>query len=137
MIKLVDALAAVVPEVDRNKQFFHSKAIALLVRSVDKGGCQAAGGLTSQGLLYTMCCLGLIPMGLARWGEVVVDHPFLEKVGITIENGKAEQFLAALTHSLCVSPCEAESKSYASIAVTWRAQMTSARMPSTRDSACM
>jgi hypothetical protein len=46
------------------KQFYHSKAIAILMKSPQEGGCHACGGLTSQTLLYSLSCLGLIPISM-------------------------------------------------------------------------
>jgi hypothetical protein len=55
---------------DAQKQFHHSKAIAILMLPAKGGGCHACGGLTSQTLLYTLACIGLIPILVTIWGEL-------------------------------------------------------------------
>jgi hypothetical protein len=107
LLLLVDAMSGVSPH-DNTKEFYHSKAVAILVRPAINGGCHAAGALTSQGLLHAMACLGLIPIGLSQWGEMAVDAPYLANDGITIDSGKADQFLATLSRYLGVTLCEAE-----------------------------
>jgi hypothetical protein len=99
LIKLTDALASL-PSNECCKQFFHSKSIALLIRSTQKGGCHAAGPLTSQGLLHVLSCLGLIPIGLASWGEIAVDQPYLVERDILMNNGRADMYLSCLALSL-------------------------------------
>ena len=77
------------------KQFHHSKSIAILMLSPDKGGCHACGSLTSQNLLYTLACLGLVPIGLSRWGELAATDTagFLEReYQLCYAEGRAEQF---------------------------------------------
>jgi hypothetical protein len=54
---------------DAQKQFHHSKANAILMLLAKGGGCHACGGLTSQTLLYTLACIGLIPILVTNWGE--------------------------------------------------------------------
>ena len=78
------------------------------MRTAKKGGCHAAGPLTSQGLLHVMASLGLIPIELAQWGEVALDQPHLVDHKITLENGRADQFLASLALSLEVPLSQAE-----------------------------
>ena len=62
------------------KQYYHSKSIAILMKSPDNGGCYACGGLSSQTLLYTFACTGLIPISLTHWGELAATDTaiFLE-----------------------------------------------------------
>lgn len=93
---------------DRSKEFYHSKAMAILVKGHKQGGCYAAGYLTSQGLLHCLAILGLIPVGLARWGEIASNPSYLEDRGILIKNGKADMFLQTLSFYLKITPCEAE-----------------------------
>ena len=107
LIKLTDAIAAV-PEAHREKEFYHSKSVSILSGSTERGGCYGAGMLTGQSLMHVLACLGLIPFGLAYWGEVAVTPDFLEQRGITKENTKADQFLATLSANLEVSFADAE-----------------------------
>jgi hypothetical protein len=68
LIKLSSAMCAAVVDDHNNYMYFHSKAVSILMEKVDKGGCFAAGPLTSQGLLNTMAALGLIPIKFANCG---------------------------------------------------------------------
>jgi hypothetical protein len=79
------------------KQFHHSKAIAILMMPARAGGCHACGGLTSQTLLYTLACVGLIPICVTRWGELAGTETagFLERhYQLSYADGRAEQFLS-------------------------------------------
>ena len=83
------------------KQYHHSKAIAILMKTPDTGGCHACGGLTSQTLLYTLACVGLVPICVARWGELANTETsyFLEQhYRLSCSEGRIEQFL-----NCCVS----------------------------------
>jgi hypothetical protein len=79
------------------KQYPHSKAIAILSLPAKKGGCHACGGLTSQTLLYTLACIGLIPICVTRWGELAGTDTagFLERhYGLGYSDGRGQQFLS-------------------------------------------
>ena len=81
---------------ESKKQFHHSKAIAILMRSPEMGGCHGCGGLTSQTLLYTLSCVGLIPIHVSNWGELAGTETsrFLEShFGLSYSEGRVEQFL--------------------------------------------
>ena len=107
LIHMCDAFW-MIHEADRHKQYYHSMAVGLLVKSTQDGGCYGAGFLTSQGLLYALACLGLIPIGVTHWGEVATNPKYLNDLQITIGNGKADMFLTTLAHHLGITPCEAE-----------------------------
>jgi uncharacterized protein Veg len=82
---------------ESKKQFYHSKAIAILMKSPKTGGCHACGGLTSQTLLYALACVGLIPPVASRWGELAATDTaeFLEDhFQLSYSHGRAEQFLS-------------------------------------------
>lgn len=107
LLKMLDAFWKI-DESDRKKQYYHSMAVGILSQKTDKGGCHAAGSLTSQGLLHALACLGLIPTGQAHWGEIATNPKYLEELDITIANRKADMFLSTLSHHLKITPCEAE-----------------------------
>ena len=81
------------------KQYHHSKAVAILMMKPEKGGCYACGGLTSQTLLYTLACIGLIPIHVTYWAEMAAtdtvrflqDHYHLQ-----YSEGRAEQFMSCV-----------------------------------------
>jgi hypothetical protein len=78
------------------KQFYLSKAVAILMKSPQEGGCHACGGLTSQTLLYSLSCLGLIPTAFARWGELAGTETagyLKDHYQLSYLEGRAEQFL--------------------------------------------
>ncbi len=106
MIRLSDALNSV--HLAGYHHYYHFKSISILTGNHEKGGCYAAGPLTSQALLHTMSCLGLIPIELAECGELVKDHDFLSLNDITIENGLSHKFLRCLSLELCIIMSEAE-----------------------------
>jgi hypothetical protein len=84
------------------KQFPHSKAIAILMMPARGGGCHACGGLTSQTLLYTLACVGLIPICVTKWGELAGTETaaFLEReYNLTFNDGRSEQFLSCCVAS--------------------------------------
>jgi hypothetical protein len=81
---------------EKAKQFYHSKAVAILMKSPQEGGCHACGGLTSQTLLYSFSCLGLFPIVVAQWGELTGTETagYLEDhYQFSYLEGRAEQFL--------------------------------------------
>ena len=81
---------------ESKKQFHHSKAIAILMRTPETGGCHGCGGLTSQTLLYTLSSVGLIPIHVSSWGELAGTETskFLEcHFGLSYSEGRVEQFL--------------------------------------------
>ena len=85
------------------KQYYHSKSIAILMKSPENGGCHACGGLTSQTLLYCLGCLGLIPTSALRWGELAGTETafFLEEFfGLSYSSGRAEQFLSSCVYAI-------------------------------------
>ncbi len=79
--------------------------VSILMEKVDKGGCFAAGPLTSQGLLHTMAALGLIPIKFANCGEVVKVPDFLSDIG---KNNHCQRYLQSLALTLNISLAEAE-----------------------------
>jgi hypothetical protein len=82
---------------ESTKQFYHSKAIAILMKSPQEGGCHACGGLAAQTLLYSLSCLGLIPISVCRWGELAGTETagYLEDCyQLSYSEGRAEQFLS-------------------------------------------
>jgi hypothetical protein len=81
---------------EAKKQFYRSKAVAILMKSPKEGGCHACGGLTSQTLLYSLSCLGLIPIAASCWGELVGTETagyLVDRYGLSYSEGRAEQFL--------------------------------------------
>ena len=101
LIRLVDEYSFLDGK-ESKKQYYHSKAIAILMLSPEAGGCHACGGLTSQTLLYVLGCLGIIPMSATRWGELAntATLAFLEREYDLLQaNGRAEQFLSACVAS--------------------------------------
>ena len=107
LIQITDAIMCVSPK-QHHKEFYHSKSIAIMTGQPSNGGCYGAGALTGQSLLHVLSCLGLIPIDLAYWGEIAVNPSFLESLGITKENGKADQFLTTLASHLEISLADAE-----------------------------
>ena len=107
LIKLTDAIEKV-PTAHQAKEFYHSKAVAILSGNTEKGGCHGAGGLTAQSLMHVLSCLGLVPFGLSYWGEVAITPSYLASRQITMENGKANQFLATLSSHLKLSMADSE-----------------------------
>jgi hypothetical protein len=105
LIKLSSAMCAAVVDDHNNYMNFHSKAVSILMEKVDKGGCFAAGPLTSQGLLHTMAALGLIPIKFANCGEVVKVPNFLANIE---KNNHCQKYLQLLALSLNISLAEAE-----------------------------
>jgi hypothetical protein len=66
------------------------------MKSPQEGGCHACAGLTSQTLLFSLSCLGLIPIVVARWGELAGTETagYLEDhYQLSYSEGRAEQFL--------------------------------------------
>jgi hypothetical protein len=87
---------------EAKKQFYHSKAIAILMKSPDDSGCHACGGLTSQTLLYSLSCLGLIPISVCRWSELAGTEiaGFLEdQYPLSYLEGRADHFLQWCVHA--------------------------------------
>ncbi len=105
LIRLSLAMCAAVVDDHNHYVYFHSKAVSILMENVDKGGCFAAGPLTSQGLLYTMAALGLIPIKFANCGEVVKVPNFLANIE---KNNHCQKYLQSLALSLNISLAEAE-----------------------------
>jgi hypothetical protein len=84
---------------DLKKNFYHSKAVAILMMSPTKGGCHGCGGLTSQTLLYTLSCLGIIPITLGCFGELAATDTarFLQQhYNLNYAEGRCEQFFNCL-----------------------------------------
>jgi hypothetical protein len=82
---------------ESKKQFYHSKAVAILMKSPEGGGCHACGGLTSQTLLYTLSCVGLVPICVSTWGELANTETaaFLEDAyNLSYSEGRSDQFLS-------------------------------------------
>ena len=105
LIKLANAMMNVSEE-HRHKEYYHSKGLAIVIQSTDKGGCHGAGPLTGQSLLHVLSILGLIPVQLSYWGEIAILPAFLKDSGIT--GAKADQFLSTLSAHLDVSLADAE-----------------------------
>ena len=105
LIKLCNAMTSLSTD-HQHKEYYHSKGLAIIVQSTDKGGCHGAGPLTGQSLLHVLCILGLVPMELSYWGEVAVTPNFLIERGIT--GTKADQFLGSLSANLDLSLADAE-----------------------------
>jgi hypothetical protein len=81
---------------ETKKQFYHSKAIAILMKSPQEGGCHACGGLTSQTSLYSLSCLGLFSIVVSCWGKLAGTETagYLEDhYQLSYSEGRAEQFL--------------------------------------------
>ena len=96
LIRLTDQLCFL-EGAECKKQFTHSKAIAILMMRPEEGGCHACGGLTSQTLLYSLSCIGLVPICISRWGELAATDTasFLEyHYKLQYSEGRSEQFLS-------------------------------------------
>jgi hypothetical protein len=99
---------------EASKQFYHSKAVAIMMKSAQDGGCHACGGLTSQTLLYSLACLGLIPISVCRWGELAGTETagYLEdQYQLSYSEGRAEQFfLCCVADSEGLSEAQVENR---------------------------
>lgn len=101
LIKLTDQFCFL-DGLEVKKQYYHSKAIAILMKHPNSGGCHACGGLTSQTLLYTLACVGLVPICITRWGEMAGTDTsaYLEEhYGLVYSEGRVEQFLSCCVAS--------------------------------------
>ena len=105
IIKLANAMMSVSEE-HRHKEYYHSKGLAILIQSTEKGGCHGAGPLMGQSLLHVLSILGLIPMELSYWGEIAILPSNLLDIGIN--GAKADQFLSTLSAHLQISLADAE-----------------------------
>jgi hypothetical protein len=105
LIRLSLAMCDAIVDDHNHYVYFHSKAVSILMEKVDKGGCFAAGPLTSQGLLHMMAALGLIPIKFANCGEGVKVPNFLANIE---KNNHCEKYLQSLALSLNISLAEAK-----------------------------
>jgi hypothetical protein len=84
------------------------------MKSPQAGGCHACGGLMSQTLLYSLSCLGRIPIAVARWGELAGTETagYLEDhYQLSFLEGRAEQFiLCCVAASGGLSKAQTENK---------------------------
>jgi hypothetical protein len=90
LIELCDQFC-ILEKNESTKQFYHSKAIAILMKSPQEGGCHACGGLTAQTLLYSLSYFGLIPISVVdgvNWREPRL--PGILKIAISCHIWKEE-----------------------------------------------